>query len=81
MEEGPFFVWANALTVDSFWVFLKWVYVMVFGVYLAFAVVVLAQVRQMLAALNGQMDAVIMLIAWVHLLVAIGALLLSIVVL
>jgi hypothetical protein len=81
MEDGPFFVWANSLSVDSIWVFLKWVYVLVFSLYVAFAVVVLTQIRQMLAALNGQLDNTIRMIGVVHLLVAVGALLVAIVVL
>jgi len=69
------------LSVDSIWVVLKWLYVLGFMLYTIFALVVVSQVRQMTHTLNGSIDSMISLLAFVHLMVAIGALFLAFVIL
>jgi hypothetical protein len=81
MGEGPLFVWMNGLNVESFWAALKWVYVLGFSVYVVFALVVLTQVKQMLSTLRDRFDSVLLMVAMIHLVVAIGALLLAIMIL
>ena len=71
----------SGFSVDAVWMFLKWVYVLSFSIYVVFALVVVAQVRQMIAAFNGQIDSVLKLVAWLHFLLAVSALLMAIIIL
>ncbi|PIU02116.1 hypothetical protein COT66_01890 [Candidatus Shapirobacteria bacterium CG09_land_8_20_14_0_10_49_15] len=63
------------------WIFLKILFLMGFFIYLAFAVIVVRQVKLMSQTLNGILDLPLKMIAWIHLLVAIGVFLLALIVL
>ena len=80
MNEG-FLNLIVSLDGVSIWDVLKWFYVMAFGLYLLFALVVLAQIRQMVSTLHGQLDRGLQLIGLIHLGVAVAALLAAIMVL
>ncbi len=67
--------------MNILWGALKSLYLLGGGVYVVFAIVVMSQVRSMTETLNGSLDSLIKLIAFVHLLVAVGALILAFVVL
>lgn len=73
--------WLTTFNPGIIWVGLKGFYVLAFAVYAVFALIVLLQIRQMLTALSGGFDAGIKLIGWLHLMVALGALVLAVVVL
>jgi hypothetical protein len=66
---------------DYFWQGLKWMYLLAFAVYVGFAIIVLAQIRQMVRALSGGFDRSIKLIGWLHLAAAGLAFILAIVIL
>jgi hypothetical protein len=68
-------------SLDSGWIFVKWAYVLLFGIYLLFSLVVLTQIKQMTRSLNGALDGWIMLVGLVHVALAVGALIMAIVVL
>lgn len=68
-------------TADTLWLILKWIYVFVFGLYVIFALVVYSQIKQMVSTLKGQLDVAIKFVGFVHLLVALGVLLLALVIL
>ena len=70
-----------ALSIETVWVGLKLVYLVLFGLYLAFAIVVVAQVKQMLMALSGGFDRGLKFLAWGHLALAAGAFILALVIL
>lgn len=71
----------DLLTIDSVWLVLKMMFVVAFFLYFLFAAVVITQVNSMTKALNGAIDLPLRLIAWLHLFVAGGALLLAIMIL
>jgi hypothetical protein len=71
----------DLLTIDSVWLVLKMMFVVAFLLYFMFAGVVITQVNSMTKALNGAIDLPLRLIAWIHLFVAGGALLLAIMIL
>lgn len=81
MGEGPFFNMMDSLTIDSLWRVLKWGYVLAFTMYVAFSLVVMAQVRQMLSAFKAQLNGAIRFVSLIHFFVAVGALLVAIVIL
>lgn len=75
-----FFSIVERLIADP-WIFLKILFLMGFFIYLAFAIIVVRQVKLMNQTLNGILDLPLRMIAWIHLLVAIGAFLLALIVL
>lgn len=75
------FSWLGLVNEEWLWVGLKWGYMVAFGLYVAFAVLVLVQIRQMVAALKSGVDGLFRLVGWVHLGIAVGAFLLALVVL
>jgi hypothetical protein len=81
MIESPFDFLLPLFTLDTFWLLLKLMYLIAFGIYVVFALVVVSQVRQMTQTLNGSLDLPLKLLSWIHFGVAIGALLLAFVVL
>lgn len=70
-----------ASSISIFWVVLKWVYVLAFGVYVVFSFVILAQVKQMIMALSGGFEKGLKLLAWGNLALAFLAFLTALVVL
>lgn len=81
MGEGPFFTFMESLSIESLWGALKWGYVLAFSMYVAFSLVVMAQVRQMIMAFKGPFNGTVRLLGFVHFLVAVGALVLAIMIL
>lgn len=63
------------------WFFVKILFLIGLAFYLAFAVIVVRQVNLMAKAVNVPMEIPLRLIAWVHLLAAIGLFLLALVIL
>ena len=74
-------VLTNGFSLITVWAVLKWMYVLGFSLYVVFALVVVAQVNQMIAAFNGQIDRLLKLVAWLHLMLAVAALIAAIVIL
>jgi hypothetical protein len=66
---------------ETFFTVAKWGYVFLFAIYLVFSLVVLSQIRQMLASLNGQLDRAILLLGLLQVGLALAALILAIVIL
>ena len=81
----PFDQFIHSLSISSFdsllWVFVKILFVIGFALYLAFAVVVVRQVKIMGEVIEGLSIWSLRILAWVHLLVAILIFLLSLIVL
>ena len=81
----PFDQFIQSLSIDSFnsifWVFLKILFVIGFGLYLAFAVVIVRQVKIMGEVIDGLFTWPFRILSWIHLLVAIFLFLLSLIVL
>jgi hypothetical protein len=71
MEQIDLFY--SNLTMDNFWRLLKIVYLVAFGLYMIFSLVVMAQVKQMTKTVAGGMNAYIRLLSQIHLMVSIGA--------
>jgi hypothetical protein len=65
----------------TIWEVLKWFYVLAFGLYVLFAIVVIAQIRQMVRVLHWQSDQRLVKMGLIHLGVAVAALLAAIVIL
>jgi hypothetical protein len=65
----------------SIWLIVKWIVLFAFGLYLAFALVVLRQVQLMTKTLEVGFESFIKALALGHLLFAIGALLLAFIIL
>jgi len=63
------------------WIFLKILFLMGFFIYLAFAVIVVRQVKLMSQTLNGILDLPLKMIAWIHLLAALIVFVLAVVIL
>lgn len=63
------------------WIFLKILFLMAFFIYVAFAVIVVRQVKLMSQTLNGVLDFHLKIIAWIHLLVAMITFVLALVIL
>jgi len=61
----------------TFWWLVKILFLIGLGLYLAFAVIVVRQVKMMSQALDGSFNLVIKFISWVHLGVAIGVFILA----
>jgi len=76
--SGVFLIWANEQTL---WLLAKWGYIILFGLYFLFSLVVLTQIRQMLISLNGQLDKAILLLGIIQIVLAIAALVAAIVIL
>jgi hypothetical protein len=53
-----------------YWVVIKWLMVACFGLYTAFAVMVIKQVSVMRETLNGGIEFFLTVLSWVHLVVA-----------
>lgn len=66
---------------ETVWSVLKWVYVLAFGIYSLFALVIVAQVKQMVMALSGGFDKGLWLVALGHLGLAIFCLIMALVIL
>jgi hypothetical protein len=79
--ESQFGILLAQFEPSMLWVGLKWLYLIAFGVYVIFAVIVLTQINQMVRALSGGFDSSIKLIGWVHVLVAVAAFFLAVVIL
>lgn len=76
--SGLFEEWAS---LDTLLLLLKWGYVFLFGIYFIFSLVVMTQIRQMLASLNGGLDKAILLLGIIQVTIAGLALLTAIVIL
>ena len=63
--------------ISIIWTIVKWAYVLAAAFYVMFALVVLSQVRQMVAALRRQFNVMLIGLAWVHLGFAVMVLLLA----
>jgi len=63
------------------WIILKILFLAALFIYVAFAVIVVRQVKLMSQTLNGVLDLPLRLISWIHLLVAITVFLLALTVL
>lgn len=79
MDSAPPFV--QFFTIENVWLALKLGYILAFLVYMVFAVVVVTQIRLMVNTLHCQMDGLIKTVGWLHLAVAILALLAAILIL
>ena len=66
---------------ETLWLVVKLAFLLAFGIYILFAIVVLVQIRQMIDTLNGQLDNFLKSIGLLHLLIAIGSFLLALVIL
>jgi len=81
----PFDQFIHSLSLNSFdsliWVFIKILFVIGFALYLAFAVIVIRQVKIMGEVIEGLSIWPLRILAWTHLLVAILIFLLSLIVL
>lgn len=69
------------ISVDLIWVGLKWVYLLAFGLYVGFSVVIVSQTQQMTKTLSGGVDKHVILISWLHLILSLLALVWAVVVL
>jgi len=65
----------------TLWRLIKGLFVLGLGLYLAFALIVLRQVGLMSRTLNGEFARLLKLIAWIHLLAAIGVFLIALAIL
>lgn len=72
---------ANFNPVSIGYGLLKILYMTGFALYVAFAIVVVSQIKQMTSALNGMLELPLRLFSWIHLLVAVIAFLLALVIL
>jgi hypothetical protein len=63
------------------WGVLKLMYLVGFGLYAAFSLVVLVQIKQMVHAVKSEFNGFISLIGWLHVAAAVGAFILALVVL
>lgn len=81
----PFEQFIQSLSINSFdsvlWIFVKILFVIGFGLYLAFAVIIIRQVKIMGEVVEGLSIWPLRILAWVHLLVAIFLFLLTLIVL
>ena len=81
----PFDQFIHSLSLNSFdsllWVFVKILFVIGFALYLAFAIIVIRQVKIMGEVIEGLSVWPLRILAWTHLLVAILIFLLSLFVL
>lgn len=68
------------LSMDLLWGVLKWMYVLAFGLYVGFSVVILSQVRQMTSTLSGGVEKQAILFGWIHFGLSVVAMLWAIVV-
>lgn len=73
-------IFGAGLTLDI-WFFVKILFLVALGIYVAFGVIVVRQVNLMARAVNVALENPLRLIAWLHLLAAIGLFLLALVVL
>ena len=81
MSEGANLFLLGGIEAETIWVVVKWIYVMAFGLYVAFALVIMIQVRQMARVLRGQLDNTIRVVGLAQFVVAVGALVAAIVIL
>ncbi len=65
----------------NFWFLIKTLFIIALSLYLAFAVIIVRQVKIMFETLKGMLDWPIKLVAWIHLGVAVFVFVLSIVIL
>jgi len=65
----------------NIWTILKWPFLLLFLLYLAFAFIVVRQVGLMSRTLNGVLDTQLKLIAWLHLLVSLFVFVLALIIL
>ena len=81
----PFEQFIQNLSASSFdsviWVFIKILFVIGFALYLAFAVIVIRQVKIMGEVIEGLFTWPLRVLSWIHLLVAIFIFLLSLILL
>jgi hypothetical protein len=81
----PFEQFIQSLSINSFdsvlWIFVKILFAIGFGLYLAFAVIIIRQVKIMGEVVEGLSVWPLRILAWVHLLVAIFLFLLTLIVL
>ena len=63
------------------WTLLKWPFLLLFLLYLAFAFIVVRQVGLMSRTLNGVLDTQLKLITWLHLLVSLFVFALALIIL
>lgn len=81
MTPADRFLQFLAVLVVNPWILLKGLFLVAFLLYIAFAVIVVRQVKLMSQTLNGVLNLPLKLIAWVHLLVALIAFVLALIIL
>ena len=81
MNEVPIVRFLEGLNIGTFWMVIKFIYLLGIGTYLLFSLVMIRQVTEMTKTLNGSLNLPLKAIAWIHLAVAIGAWLLVLMVL
>lgn len=75
------FVQNLALSGFNFWFLIKILFIIAFGLYLFFAIIIVRQVKIMFETLKGMLDWPIKLIAWVHLGIAVFIFILAFIIL
>ena len=80
MSANRFLEIVSSLITEP-WILLKFLFLIAFLLYIAFAVIVIRQVKLMGQTLNGALNLPLKLIAWVHFLVAVSVFVLALVVL
>ena len=65
----------------NIWTVLKWPFLLLFLLYLAFAFIVVRQVGLMSRTLNGVFDTQLKLIAWLHLFISLAVFVLALIIL
>lgn len=71
--DNPFVNWLKTLNENSVWVGTKFIFMLAFGLYVCFAVVVVSQVSQMRKTIKGGFESPITLLTWIHLLISVLA--------
>jgi hypothetical protein len=75
------FVQNLAASGFNFWFLIKILFIIALALYLAFAVIIVRQVKVMFETLKGMLDWPIKLIAWVHLAIAVFIFILAFIIL
>ena len=75
------FVQNLAVSGFNFWFLIKILFIIALGLYLAFAVIIVRQVKVMFETLKGMLDWPIRLVAWIHLAIAIFIFILAFIIL
>lgn len=77
MVDTPFIRFISSLTVNSVWTGVKLIYLVAFLIYALFALVIVTQVIQMKKSATFGLESLIEPVVWAHLMVAILAFVLA----